>query len=86
MNQRNDFSGKPIISQLLQFILRDLVNRTAAIHQTNRYTKTFTTYDHLITLLYAMLSDCRVIYGYACQRGQTQSFGHCLFSEAQYAE
>lgn len=58
MNQRNNFSGKPIISQLLQFIPRDIVNRTAAAHKADRYTKTFTTYDHLITLLYAVLSDC----------------------------
>jgi hypothetical protein len=58
MNQRNNFSGKPIISQILQFIPRDLVNRTAAAHKADRYTKTFTTYDHLITLLYAVLSDC----------------------------
>lgn len=58
MNQRNNFSGKPIISQILQFIPRDLVNRTAALHQADRYTKTFRTYDHLLTLLYAVLSDC----------------------------
>lgn len=58
MIQRNNFSGKPIVSQLLQFIPRDLVHRTAAVHKADRYTKTFTTYDHLITLLYAVLSDC----------------------------
>lgn len=58
MIQRNNFSGKPIISQVIQFIPRSLVYRTAAAHQADRYTKRFTTYDHLITLLYAVLSDC----------------------------
>ena len=58
MEQRKNFSGKPIISQLLNFIPRELVYRTAASHQANRYTKTFKTYDHLITLLYSVLSNC----------------------------
>ena len=58
MEQRKNFSGKPIISQLLNFIPKDLVYRTAVEHQADRYTKTFKTYDHLITLLYAVLSNC----------------------------
>ncbi|MDZ4845889.1 MAG: DUF4372 domain-containing protein [Chitinophagales bacterium] len=57
MKQRNNFSGKPIISQILNFIPRDLVYRTA-VEQADRYTKTFKTYDHLITLLYSVLSGC----------------------------
>ncbi len=58
MEQRKNFSGKPIISQLLTFIPKDLVYRTAAAHQSDRYTKTFKTYDHLITMLYSVLSNC----------------------------
>src|SRR5947209_3939226 len=58
MGQSNNFSGKPIISQILHLIPRDLVYRTAAKHKSDRYVKTFKTYDHLITLLYAVLSDC----------------------------
>jgi hypothetical protein len=58
MVQSNNFSGKPIISQVLNLIPRDLVYRTAARLKTDRYVKTFKTYDHLITMLYAVLSDC----------------------------
>ena len=58
MIQSNNFSGKPIISQVLNFIPRDLVYRTAAQHKTDRYIKTFKSYDHLMTMLYAVLSDC----------------------------
>ena len=58
MVQRNNFSGKPIISQILNLIPRTLVYRTAAEHQADRYVKRFKTYDHLITMLYAVLSDC----------------------------
>lgn len=58
MNQSKNFSGKPIISQILSLIPRDLVYRTAVRHQSDRYVKIFKTYDHLITLLYSVLSDC----------------------------
>jgi DDE family transposase/uncharacterized protein DUF4372 len=58
MIQSNNISGKPVIRQVLNFIPRDLVYWTAAQHHTDRYTKTFTSYDHLITMLYAVLSDC----------------------------
>src|SRR6266487_5671932 len=58
MGQSKNFSGKPIISQILNLIPRELVYRTAAKYQSDRYVKTFKTYDHLITVLYAVLSDC----------------------------
>jgi hypothetical protein len=58
MIQSNNFSGKPIISQVLNFIPRDLVYRTADVHKTDKYIKTFKSYDHLMTMLYAVLSDC----------------------------
>src|ERR1041385_8538760 len=56
--QRNNFSGKPIISQILNLIPRSLVYRTADCYQADRYVKRFKTYDHLMTMLYAVLSDC----------------------------
>lgn len=58
MGQSKNFSGKPIISQVLGLIPRDLIYRTAAKHQSDRYTKKFKTYDHLVTMLYSVLSDC----------------------------
>jgi hypothetical protein len=58
MNKSTNFSGKPIISQVLDFIPKDLVYRTAKEHNSDRYCKKFTTHDHLITMLYGVLSDC----------------------------
>ncbi len=58
MNKSTNFSGKPIISQVLNFIPRDLIYRTAREHNSDRYCKKFTTHDHLITMLYGVLSDC----------------------------
>jgi transposase len=56
--QIKQFSGKPIFSQLLNFISKDKVNRTAEKHKADAYTKKLTTYDHLITMLYAVFSNC----------------------------
>lgn len=58
MNKSTKFSGKPILSQVLDFIPRDLVYRTAEELKSDKYCKKFTTYDHLITMLYGMLSGC----------------------------
>lgn len=56
MNKSTHFSGQPIIKQLLQFIDRGLINRTAHAWGTDRYYKRFKTYDHLVTMLFASLS------------------------------
>lgn len=56
MNKSTHFSGYPIIKQLLQFIDRGLINRTAHAWKADRYYKRFKTYDHLVTMLFAALS------------------------------
>jgi len=58
MNKNTKFSGKPVLSQVLDFIPKDLVYRTAKELNADRYYKKFTTHDHLITMLYGMLSGC----------------------------
>lgn len=56
MNKSTHFSGHPIIKQLLGFIDRGVINRTAQTWQADRYYKRFKTYDHLVTMLFAALS------------------------------
>lgn len=56
MNKSNNFSGQPIIKQLLKLISPAIINRTVLHHNSDRYYKRFKTYDHLITMLYATLS------------------------------
>jgi len=52
------FSGKPIISQIINLLERQKIYRTAVKHNSDRYCKKFMTIDHLITMLYAVLSGC----------------------------
>jgi hypothetical protein len=56
MNKSTNFSGIPIIKQILKYILASDVSRTAKKHNSDRYYKKFKTYDHLITMIYATLS------------------------------
>ena len=58
MGKNATFSGQPIFSQLLKLINRsDIVKHTKA-HQSDRYYKKFKTYDHLVTMLYAIFHKC----------------------------
>lgn len=56
MNKSNNFSGQPIIKQLLKLLPPDIIARTVSRHNSDRYYKRFKTYDHLVTMLYATLS------------------------------
>lgn len=58
MNKSKNFSGQPIIKQVLNFIDAQDVYRTAKKHNSDRYTKKFTTYDHLVTMIFAVISGC----------------------------
>jgi hypothetical protein len=56
MNKSTNFSGIPIIKQILKYILPSDVSRTAEKYNSDRYYKKFKTYDHLVTMIYATLS------------------------------
>jgi hypothetical protein len=56
MNKSKNFSGQPIISQVLKFIPTSIIARTAKKHKSDRYYKRFKTYDHLVTMIFATLS------------------------------
>jgi transposase len=58
MNKSNHFTGQPIFSQLIKLIPRQEVVHLARKHQSDRYYKKFKTYEHLVTMLYTILSKC----------------------------
>lgn len=58
MSKNSKFSGKPIISQVLDLLDRIKINRTAKENRSDRYYKRFKTIDHLITMIYVVLSGC----------------------------
>ena len=56
MNKSKNFSGQPIIKQLLKLIPHSTISRTVQQQNSDHYYKRFKTYDHLVTMLYATLS------------------------------
>ncbi|MBO9593912.1 MAG: IS4 family transposase [Niabella sp.] len=58
MGKGNFFIGQPIFSQLLKLIPRNLVLSVVKEFSADRYCKRFSTYDHLVTMLYAIFNQC----------------------------
>ena len=61
MSKSKFFTGQPIFSQLLKYIPGDVVRKAAVEYKADYYCKRFNTYDHLVTLLYAILNNCNSI-------------------------
>ena len=61
MGKDQIFTGQPILSQLLSYIDRNKISRLCAEHDADRYYKRFRTYDHLVTMLYAIYHKCTSI-------------------------
>jgi hypothetical protein len=58
MKQSTNFSGKPIISQIISYLDKPKIYRTANKYQSDRYYKKFKTFDHLVCMMYAIMSGC----------------------------
>lgn len=58
MSKHKFYTGQPIFSQLLNFIPKTVVANAVAKHQSDYYCKKFSTYDHLVTMLYACFQQC----------------------------
>lgn len=52
------FTGQPIFNQVLNFIPRSVVASIARELNADHYCKSFRTYDHLVTMMYAILNQC----------------------------
>ncbi len=58
MNKNTIFSGQPIFTQLLSLIPEHLINRMVRKYQSDRYSKTFDSKHHLVTLLFGIINQC----------------------------
>lgn len=55
MSKNTNFSGQPIFNQLLSFISKSDIQAIAKRHRAERYVKKFTTYNHLVVMLFVAL-------------------------------
>ncbi len=61
MAQDRNFTGQPIFTQLLSFIPREMVSSIVKKYNSDRYCKTFYTWDHVVSLLYCSFHKCSAI-------------------------
>ena len=52
MSKSTNFSGQPIFNQIIKFIDKSEIRKIAKQHEAERYVKKFTTYNHLVVLLF----------------------------------
>lgn len=83
MDKGNIFFGQPIFSQFINLLSKQKIEQFAQEHKSDRYCKRFTTFQHLITMLYGVTSGCNslrelcsgiVSYG--------DKISHCKFTYA----
>lgn len=55
MSKSKNFSGQPLFNQLIHFIDKSEVKRIAKQHDSERYVKKFSTYNHMVVMLFATL-------------------------------
>lgn len=80
MSKDTIFFGQPIFSQMIGLIDKNKVLARAKEHLSDRYCKRFTTFQHLITMVYGVSSGCNSLRELC---GGIVSFGnkikHCKF-------
>lgn len=57
MNKSTHFSGQPILAQLLELLDKGKIASIAKDQKSDRYYKKFKTYEHLVTMIFACLSN-----------------------------
>lgn len=58
MSKSTIFFGQPILSQLINLLDKQKIDKLSQEHKSDRYYKRFTTFQHLITVLYGVVSGC----------------------------
>jgi len=81
MGKSNTFFGQPIFSQMVGLLTKSKITKIALAHKTDYYCKRFSTFQHLITMLYGVTSGCNSLRELC---GGIVSYGdkitHCKFS------
>ena len=57
-NSENNLVGQPIYNQILKILPREVINRIVLSEKSDRYYKSFSTYDELTTLLFGVYTRC----------------------------
>lgn len=58
MSKNSFFIGQPVFSQILRLLPKAKINSIAIDTEADKYCKRFSTYDHLVTMMYGVLNQC----------------------------
>ena len=58
MNKSTDFIGQPIFSQLLSLLDQSIIKQSIREHKANRCYKKLFLWDHLVSMLYGIYTNC----------------------------
>lgn len=61
MGKSTNFSGQPILNQLLMFLDKGQIRKISKSHGGDRYVKKFTTYNHVVVMLFVALEGYQSI-------------------------
>jgi len=61
MSKNTNFNGQPLFSQLLKYISRRKIATIARKYESDKYTKKFSTYKHLIVMMFVALNGYQSI-------------------------
>jgi hypothetical protein len=61
MSKNTNFSVQPVFNQIIKFFDKSEIKKIARKHNAERYVKKFTTYHHLIVMLYVTLEGFQSI-------------------------
>ena len=80
MSKNTFFFGQPIFSQMINLLNKSKIDKRTAEYNTDHYCKRFTTFQHLITIIYGVTSGCNSLRELC---GGIVSYGnkitHCKF-------
>jgi hypothetical protein len=55
MGKSTNFSGQPILNQLLFFLDKGQIKKISQSYEGDRYVKKFTTYNHVVVMMFVAL-------------------------------
>lgn len=72
-------SRKPLLGQILDLIPSSIIKKAVASHRSDRYSKSYRTYDQLVALLFGQLNKCHtlrdIVIGFNISRDFLQDVG-----------
>ena len=78
MSKSIHFTGQPVLSQLTKRLPKGKILKLASQNNSDRYVKSFTTWDHLVTMLFSAFSRCNGLrelesgmHGFSARLGST---------------